>query len=251
MQNVVQHKALLSTGSWLVKERQRLGWTRAEVSRAVQSHSGLLRSIEDHNLVFPPGWYPALCSIGMQVQEPVWPTLMPSYYGAELNQDLRTVLQHSRFWLSKQLCVPENDVNAVIHGNHPVPGSWLLKLAELGANVPAPVRMALHSTIRKVNVHSQASAQNKPADSFRGEHVEKQTESARSCPPHSKERIETPTAEPKLRERFSIFFHWSEESGVHLSVDAPSLTDAEFRAVLGITDLICDAAVILGPSIAG
>jgi len=152
MQNVILNGAALLTGNWLSQERQRLGKTRAEVVKAVRVHSATLRSVEHQNRVLPPGWYPALRELGMQVQEPVWPAQMVTYTGADLNRDLRTCagLQPSRFWLSKQLCISESEVGEVVRGNLPVPHSWLLKLAELGANVPAPVRTALHPPVSQI-----------------------------------------------------------------------------------------------------
>ena len=159
MQDMILNGTLL-TGSWLSQERQRLGKTRSEVVKAVGVHSATLRSIEDRNRVLPPGWYPALRELGMQFQEPVWPAQMVPYTGADLNRDLRTCsgLQPSRFWLSKQLCVAESAVGEVVRGNLPVPHSWLLKLAELGANVPAPARKALHPPVRELQTPGSAGA---------------------------------------------------------------------------------------------
>jgi hypothetical protein len=159
MQDMILNGTLL-TGSWLSQERQRLGKARSEVVKAVGVHSATLRSIEDRNRVLPPGWYPALRELGMQFQEPVWPAQMVPYTGADLTRDLRTCsgLQPSRFWLSKQLCVAESAVGEVVRGNLPVPHSWLLKLAELGANVPAPARKALHPPVRELQTPGPAGA---------------------------------------------------------------------------------------------
>ena len=159
MQDMILNGTLLR-GSWLSQERQRLGKTRAEVVKAVGVHSATLRSVEHHNRVLPPGWYPALRELGMQFQEPVWPAQMVPYTGADLNRDLRTCagLQPSRFWLSKQLCIAESAVSEVVRGNLPVPHSWLLKLAELGANVPAPVRTALRPPVRELQNPGPAAA---------------------------------------------------------------------------------------------
>jgi len=160
MKNVILNGAALLTGNWLSQERQRLGKTRAEVVKAVRVHSATLRSVEHQNRVLPPGWYPALRELGMQFQEPVWPAQMAPYTGADLNRDLRTCsgLQPSRFWLSKQLCIAESVVGEVVRGNLPVPHSWLLKLAELGANVPAPVRTALHPPVSEIQNLGPAAA---------------------------------------------------------------------------------------------
>lgn len=139
--------ATLPRGSWLAQERRRLGKTRAEVAKAVGGHSATLRSIEHSNRVVPPGWYPELRTLGMQIPEPVWPLMQP-YCGTDLQRDIRTRagFPHSRFCLSKRLAVPESAVTEVVRGNLPVPHSWLLKLAELGAGVPAPVRRTLDPT---------------------------------------------------------------------------------------------------------
>lgn len=139
--------AALPTGSWLSQERLRLGKTQAEVARAVQVHGASLRSLELHNRVLPPGWYPQLRALGIRISEPVWPAQMSSYTGADLYRDLGTCsrLRSERGWLSSQLCVSESAVTEVLRCNLPVPPSWLLKLAELGANVPEPVWSTLYS----------------------------------------------------------------------------------------------------------
>ena len=144
MQNMNQGAAL-PTGSWLSQERLRLGKTQAEVARAVQVHGSTLRSLEMHNRVLPPGWYPQLRALGIRISEPVWPAQMSSYTGADLYRDLGTCsrLRSERGWLSSQLSVSESAVTEVLRRNLPVPPSWLMKLAELGANVPAQVRMTL------------------------------------------------------------------------------------------------------------
>ena len=146
MQNMNQGAAL-PTGSWLSQERLRLGKTQAEVARAVQVHGSTLRSLEMHNRVLPPGWYPQLRALGIRISEPVWPAQMSSYTGADLYRDLGTCsrLRSERGWLSSQLSVSESAVTEVLRRNLPVPPSWLMKLAELGANVPEPVWATLYS----------------------------------------------------------------------------------------------------------
>ena len=163
MQTAIQYVAALPTGNWLSQERQRLGKTRAEVAKAVRRHSATLRSIEQHNRVLPPGWYPVLRALGMQFQETAWPSHLLLYTGADLHRDLRTCsgLQNSRYWLSEQLCVSESEVSEVVRSNLPVPQSWLLKLAELGACVPAFVRMALYPPASTFQHLGPATAQQK------------------------------------------------------------------------------------------
>ena len=68
----------------------------------------------------------------------LWPQQMQPYCGADLQSDLRTRagFRHSRYWLSKQLCVPERIVTDVIRTTLTGPHCWLLKLAELSATYP-------------------------------------------------------------------------------------------------------------------
>lgn len=146
MQDMKRQASAIPTGNWLAHERQRLGKTLGDVAQAVHGHVATVRALEQNNRVIPPGWYPNLRKLGMHVAEPVWPVQMKPYCGKDLGADLqnRTGFRHSRYWLSKQLCVSELAVTGVIGDNLVVPPSWLLKLAELGANVPASVRMTLY-----------------------------------------------------------------------------------------------------------
>ena len=316
MQNVTLNGAALLTGNWLSQERQRLGKTRVEVVKAVRVHSATLRSVEHQNRVLPPGWYPALRELGMQFQEPVWPAQMAPYTGADLNRDLRTCagLQPSRFWLSKQLCIAESAVGEVVRGNLPVPHSWLLKLAELGANVPAPVRTALHPPVSGSQILGPAAAPRPALDialRLPGEPVtashrasssplggrrpglldfpnsgplnlldpqggasaraptlplgetirrvpfvsdsgpsaantpksfERQASIGRADPPPPKAEAGAPSAVAERRERFSIFFHWTEEGGLHFSVTAPPSPAGHFRNMLRVVDAVRSAA---------
>lgn len=316
MQNVILNGAALLTGNWLSQERPRLGKTRAEVVKAVRVHSATLRSVEHQNRVLPPGWYPALRELGMQYQEPVWPAQMVPYTGADLNRDLRTCagLQPSRFWLSKQLCIAESEVGEVVRGNLPVPHSWLLKLAELGANVPAPVRTALHPPVTEIQNPGPAAAarpaldvalrlpgepvtvgdraassplggcspglfdfsnsrplsllnpqggaparapalpvgdtirrgpfapDSGPLAAIAPKSLERQAPIGRADPPPPKAEAGAPPAASERRERFSIFFHWTEEGGLYFSVTAPPSPAGHFRTMLRVVDAVRAAA---------
>lgn len=159
METTERQATPLPMGIWLAQERQRLGKTCAEVAKAVRSYSATIRSIEQKNRVLPPGWYQDLRALGMNIHEPVWSTQLPPYLGAALQRELRTRagLHHTRVWISKQLCVPESDVTEVVRHNLPVPHSWLLKLAELGASVPEPVRRTLYHTANRTEAQGSAS----------------------------------------------------------------------------------------------
>ena len=315
MQDMILDGTLL-TGRWLSQERQRIGKTRAEVVKAVGVHSATLRSVEHHNRVLPPGWYPALRELRMQFQEPLWPAQMVPYTGADLNRDLRTCagLQPSRFWLSKQLCIAESAVSEVVRGNLPVPQSWLLKLAELGANVPAPVRTALRPPVRELQNPGPAAAPRpaldvtlrlpgepitardratssplggrkpglldfshsgslslldpqggtaararavpvgetiprvpfvhdaRPSAPIAPKSPERQPPIGHAAPPLSKAEAGAPVADSERRERFSIFFHWTKEGGLHFSVTAPPSPGSHLRTMLQVVDAVRAAA---------
>ena len=230
MHSVNSHAAPLPTGSWLAQERQRLGRTMADVARAVRGHSATVRSVEQNNRVIPPGWYADLRALGVQIHEPVWPAQMPPYLGSDLNRDIRTQpgLEPSRFWLSKQLCVPESAVAEVIRGGLPVPHSWLLKLAELNASVPAQVRMMLRpyvsGTVAPLLDPAGAWTPSSPprrldetATAAQPAAVHSASPSPRSLDPAA------PGESPVRRERSSIYFHWTEDGGLHFSISASLL----------------------------
>ena len=204
MQDNTKNGFVLPTGIWLTQERQRIGKTPADVAKAVQRHVRTVRALEQNNRVIPPGWCQDLRKLGINVPAPAWPAPLRPYYGADLHSDLHTRVgfRHSRYWLSKQLCVTEAAVTDVIQRNRIVPSSWLLKLAELGANVPAMVRLALYL--------------GKSAD-------------ATALTP-----IQTSPAASAQRERESMYISWTEERGFHFSISAALLEQvpAVFRELL-------------------
>lgn len=226
MQDKSRNEFFLPTGSWLAQERQRLGKTPADVAKAVQRHIRAVRALEQNNRVIPPGWCQDLRKLGMNVPAPAWPAPFRPYCGADLHSDLQTRVgfRHSRYWLSKQLCVTESAVTDVIQHNRIVPPSWLLKLAELGANVPAMVRMALY--------------QNASLDSGSASAVPLASTSAHAAGPRLISAVPgksvdapapTPTPAPTSpsasvqRERESVYMNWTEERGLHFSISAALL----------------------------
>ncbi len=54
-------------GNWLLKARQRLKVSEAQVRRAVGVHSATLTAIERHNRILPAAWLPALAQLGLIV----------------------------------------------------------------------------------------------------------------------------------------------------------------------------------------
>ena len=226
MQDKSKNGIVLPTGSWLAQERQRLGKTPADVAQAVQRHLSTIRALEQNDRVIPPGWCQDLRKLGMLIPEPVWPVQLQTYCGADLHSDLQTRVgfRNSRYWLSKQLCVTEEAVTEVIQHNLTVPPSWLLKLAELGANVPAMVRMALY--------------QNASLDSGSASAVPLASTSAHAAGPRVISAVPgksvdapalTPTPAPTSpsasarRERESVYMNWTEERGLHFSISAALL----------------------------
>ena len=151
-------------------------------------------------------------------------------------------MRDSRYWLSKQLCVPEEAVATILRGNHVVPHNWLLKLAELGANVPAVVRMTLHPPA--VEVGSQA-AEPAPRDfselfsnleesSFGPGHrttgsAAGASQGARHFPHesvgHDSDSDVQPPAEASSERHKpqSISFQWSREEGLQFNLSTPLL----------------------------
>jgi len=227
MQDKSKSEFVLPTGSWLAKERQRLGKTQAEVAKAVRRHIKTVRALEQNNRVIPPGWCQDLCKLGMNVPEPAWPVPLQPYCGAHLHSDLQTRVgfRNSRYWLSKELCVTEAAVTDVIQHNRIVPPSWLLKLAELGASVPAAVRTALKlGTSGGSDSEAPAS---RPASASLWEH-----------PGAAQPRVDVHSAGPASpqRERESVYMNWTAERGLHFSISAALLEQipAVFKELLTV-----------------
>ena len=230
----------LPTGRWLVQQRELFSMTVSELAKALHRHPSTVRAIERNNRVIPPGWGDGLRLIGMQLPAPAWPGNMPAYFGSELEHDMnkRAGLRHSRFWLSKQLFVPEKVVVAVIRGNLVVPHDWLLKLAELGANVPAAVCRALEQADMDTASAASESApldfseliSKLPAEGWRGGQrapgpaAQEPTRSL-DCEPSgddSKKRLSVDEA-PQQRKPQSLYIHWTEEGGLHVTLSTALL----------------------------
>ena len=265
MKTTERNEAALPTGYWLTKERHRLGKKWIDVATAIHGHFSTVRAVEKNNRVVPPGWYPDLRKLGMQLDEPLWPAQMQPYCGADLQNDLRTRagFRHSRYWLSKQLCVPERIVTDIIRDNLPVPHCWLLKLAELGANVPTPVQRTFDrdvygghilrpaapcaanpedaavpdsldafwkqlaqerkTALRAFKVQAPKVPNSKPKESFGP---------ARPEPPSPSDALGLNTHRASAnvsgraseqREISSLLMHWTEDRGLHFSVSAALL----------------------------
>lgn len=264
MLNVEGNARILPTGRWLAQERERLSLTLGQVARALRRHPSTVRAVERNNHVIPPGWGDDLSVLGMPLPAPAWPSHMPVYRGSDLERDMNTRagLQHSRYWLSKQLGVPEALVTTVIRGNMPVPHHWLLKLAELGANVPTSVRAALYRPTRDAPDPVPPAAE--PAKDFTTIMAELARESLRSSmredeepdassvtseeserPSEGRNAAQPSDAQPNLerRKQQSIYFHWTEENGLHFSVSAPLLE--QIPAVMkGILLALCEGGLL-------
>ena len=202
------------TGRLLLRERLRLALQPADVARAVGCHRQGILVLERMNRVIPPGWLDALRGLGLQIPDPIWPQDMPPLVGTQWAEQIKTLigLGHSAFRWSRKLGVTEEAVRAVLRSRQPVPQSWLLKLAELGVEVPAPVK---HDLSR---LSSAPRTQSKRAsfEEDRKPHVANalplsNSQSVEAEPPRS-------TRNEPRRERPSFYFHWTEAGGLHVSM---------------------------------
>ena len=105
----------------------------------------------------------------------------------------------------------------------------------VAARAPAP---SLGETIRRVPfvLDSQPSA----SSALKG--PERQAPIERAAPPPAKAEAGAPAAISERRERFSIFFHWTEESGLYFSVTVPPSPAAHLRTMLQVMDAMRSAA---------
>ena len=262
MQKTESHVAALPTGHWLTDERRRLGKTLSDVAQAMHGHISTVKAVEQNNRVVPPGWYAGLRKLGMNIYEPAWGFEERPYCGADLDRDLRTRVgfRHSRYWLSKQLCVPESAVANVVIRNHLVPHSWMLKLAELGANVPPSVRFALYGSTPGTEGQDPASPSlvdylSKDSSDSISQHFENSmrdlspvqgdsktqaplgTDSSPEAqdgprgansagpaqapsPVAPKDAVEEPVTASAPCQRSSIYLHWTGDDGLHFSMSA-------------------------------
>lgn len=235
----------LPTGSWLTWERKRRLLHLSDVATAVGRYHQTISTIERLDRVIPPGWFDILRSLGMQIYEPTWPKEMATYSGAAWAHEINTRvgLRHSAFWWSRQLGVSEEAVLEVLRSDKAVPQSWLLKLAELGVEVPSEVKETLRCSESLLGATPSNPARPAPAEiaaeaRTNGAAVPPRREPA---PPNTQTRAAatsagavpkqppipaTPLSETspsRPRERTSIYFRWSEDDGLHFSVSASLL----------------------------
>jgi transcriptional regulator with XRE-family HTH domain len=247
--SIIQSKSkTLPTGKWLSAERQRLSMTIKQLAAELHRSPLTLRALEQNDRVIPPGWGEHLRGLGMPPPMPDWPLDMTPYTGAHLERDMNTRrgMKHSRYWLSKQLAVSEKMIAAVLRSDLAVPHNWLLKLAELGADVPEPVMHALHPTVQKpessassgvvdfekVLAHMSKSVRNSVASGdLQSRAAAPYSAAAAGELPAKKSSAEPIVAASKgisIRAGLappsqSIHFHWTEKEGMHLSISSPML----------------------------
>ena len=232
----------LPTGKWLAKQREEHSHTIDQIANAVHWHPLSVRFLETRNRVIPPGWKKALGELGIKLSMPAWPRTMPAYSGADLKRDMdiRAGMRHSNFWLSNQLGVPEEEISTLVQCNLPVPQAWLLKLAELGADVPELVRVTLfrpyvdapHTAAAPVELDaskpqpaSHAEKQNTPLfwvadepDSEIGAERVKSTSTHEGSDKRPTERAGSDEPQKK-----SLFVSWTDEAGLHISLSTALL----------------------------
>lgn len=156
----------LPTGRWLAKEREQLSLTSPQLARALGQHPSTVASVERQNYVVPPGWYGTLYLLDISIPDLQWPARMEPYFGWQLKEEMEVKrhLHLSPFWLRRKLAVPEQELTSVLNGNRLVPRSWLLKLAELGLDVPREVKRVLQAAAVRTLSALEASglAQERP-----------------------------------------------------------------------------------------
>lgn len=120
-----------ASGRWLARERERLGLSAASLAHSLGQHPNTVHAIERHDRLLPPGWMEPLRTLGIEVPQPTCTRL---YWGSQLHAELaaKPHLRLTPYELSRKLSVPEEEIRAVLVGDHLVPGIWLPKLAELG-----------------------------------------------------------------------------------------------------------------------
>ena len=247
--SIIQSKSkTLPTGKWLSAERQRLSMTVNKLAAELHRSPLTVRALEQNDRVIPPGWGEHLRGLGMPPPMPDWPLDMTPYTGAHLGRDMNTRrgMKHSRYWLGKQLAVSEKMISAVLRSDLPVPHNWLLKLAELGADVPEPVKRALHRTAERFESSTAsdvvdfekvlAQMSKSVRNSLAGAEAQSQTAALSSTASAGELPAKKSSAEPivaagkgiSIRAGLtppsqSIHFHWTEKDGMHLSISSPLL----------------------------
>jgi hypothetical protein len=218
----------LPTGHVLTRERIRLSLSTRTVAQMLRQPACTVAAVERKNAVLPPGWVPTLRKLGMAIPEAVWPPTLAPYFGAQLKAELtaKRDLRFSPFSLRKILAVSEEELDAILSGHRLVPPSWLLKLAELGLNVPQEVQRALSGVSEVCAEKRAAPAPSAPPT----EEVERKIPGI-SRPSEGLARLllDRPSllrpSEPErpARERPEMSFRWSEGGGISFSASGSLL----------------------------
>lgn len=217
------------TGRWLRAQRVARGLTMSQLAQQLDLHASTLRALEQQSRVIPPGWYAPLEHAGFLVPQITWPHTMRPYPGSQLALDMEQVsgLRHSNDWLARQLAIPDTEVRTTMRLDLDVPGVWLLKLAELGARVPAEVHVAL--------VQSRLEPEAEAAREQRSEVQAPGADRVEGSHPLST-GSPTPLSEPQDAQHFSLA--WSEQDGLRLSVSPALLRDMQRHLRAAIHELV-------------
>ena len=230
----------LPTGHVLTRERIRLSLSLRTVAQMLRQPSAAIAAVERKNAVLPPGWVPTLRKLGMSIPEAVWPPTLAPYFGAQLKAEItaKRDLRFSPFSLRKILAVSEEELDSVLSGHRLVPPSWLLKLAELGLNVPPEVKLALTGA---AEVHAEGSATSTsidvPMEGVKAKipgisnPVDRLNELLARRPGLLRS-VEPPRSLP---ERPELSFRYSEDGGIHFSASASLLDQfpGAFQTLIG------------------
>lgn len=231
----------LPMGKWLARERQRLDLTVAAIAKGSRLSAQSIAAVERNNRVIPPGWCESLRTLGIVLAEPIWPSNMRPYLGADLKHEMetRSGLKHSEYWLSKELAINEEQLKAILRENTPVPLTWLLKLAELGANVPTQVKVALCLGGEGLDT-SEVSA------IFDAQRLWHEVRALRLERAEFVERLAEIEKGPSQRPE-SIHFHWTKDDGVHFSMSA-ALLDRVPGGAAELVAFLRELGVLKAPS---
>lgn len=150
-------------GCWLRKERERLHVSLQDIANLFLCPTSDILEIEEYNRVVPPGWFPALRQLGIELCPPKFNVSGPPYMSADLRRDLQFLRQGNRLshliQLAKALGVSEKLVSEIVASDAViVPSEWYWKLAEFGALVSGQVVAALVVAQREALVGGHGKA---------------------------------------------------------------------------------------------
>lgn len=230
----------LPSGHVLTRERIRLSLSLRTVAQMLRQPAATVAAIERKNAVLPPGWVPTLRTLGMSIPEAVWPPTLAPYFGAQLKAEItaKRDLRFSPFSLRKILAVSEEELDSVLSGHRLVPPSWLLKLAELGLEVPQEVKRALTgASAVRTEAHAVSLSSAPPIEEVRKEipgisnPVDRLNELL-AAKPGLLWSVEPPRSPP---ERPELSFRYSEDGGIHFSASASLLDQfpGAFQTLIG------------------